>query len=94
MVLVTPWAASTGPKSVDPKSVGMALMSVGSSFPFTYDPQTGSISLTIKEALKGTFQRALVWATEPEQAWVYTHLHRRRTIRLPILWERTLHQRQ
>ena len=51
-------------KSVDPKSVGMALMSVGSSFPFTYDPQTGSISLTIKEALKGTFQRALVWATD------------------------------
>ena len=51
-------------KDVDPKSVGMALMSVGSSFPFTYDPQTGSISLTIKEALKGTFQRALVWATD------------------------------
>jgi hypothetical protein len=51
-------------KHVDPKSVGMVLMSASGSFPFTYDPQTGSISLTIKEALKGTFQRALVWATD------------------------------
>ncbi len=51
-------------KAVDPKSVGMALMSVAGSFPYAYDPQTGSISLTVKEALKGTFQRALVWATD------------------------------
>ena len=51
-------------KNLDPKSVGMALMSVSNSIPFAYDPQTGSISLTIKEVLKGTFQRALVWATD------------------------------
>ena len=51
-------------KAVDPKSVGMALMSITGSIPYAYDPQTGSITLTVKEALKGTFQRALVWATE------------------------------
>jgi peptidoglycan/xylan/chitin deacetylase (PgdA/CDA1 family) len=51
-------------KTVDPKSVGMALMSVAGSIPYAYDPETGSISLTVKEALKGKFQRALVWATD------------------------------
>ena len=51
-------------KSVDPKSVGLALMSVAGSIPYSYDPATGSISLTVKAALKGTLQRALVWATD------------------------------
>jgi peptidoglycan/xylan/chitin deacetylase (PgdA/CDA1 family) len=51
-------------KAVDPQSVGMALMSVAGAVPYAYDPQTGSISMTVKEALKGTFQRALVWATD------------------------------
>lgn len=50
--------------AVDPKSVGMALMSVASAIPYSYDPRSGSITLTVKEALKGTFQRALVWATD------------------------------
>ncbi|MEK6371524.1 MAG: polysaccharide deacetylase family protein [Acidobacteriota bacterium] len=49
---------------VDPRSVGMALMSAASAIPYSYDPRSGSISLTVKEALKGTFQRALVWATD------------------------------
>ena len=62
--MITVAAKIPGFKHVDPKSVGMTLMSATGSFPFTYDPQTGSISLTIKEALKGTFQRALVWATD------------------------------
>jgi peptidoglycan/xylan/chitin deacetylase (PgdA/CDA1 family) len=51
-------------KSVDPKSVGMVLMSAAASIPYAYDPQTGLISLTVREALKGTLQRALVWATD------------------------------
>lgn len=51
-------------KRLDPKSVGMTLMSTAGSVPFSYDPRDGSISVTIKEALKGKFQRALVWANE------------------------------
>lgn len=51
-------------QNVDPRSVGMALLSVGSTFPYTYDPSSGSVTLTVKEALKGTVQRALVWATD------------------------------
>jgi peptidoglycan/xylan/chitin deacetylase (PgdA/CDA1 family) len=61
---ITVAAKIPNPKNIDPKSVGMALMSVSGTFPYTYDPQTGSITLTVKEALKGTFQRALVWATD------------------------------
>lgn len=48
---------------LDPKSVGIALMSAGATLPYSYDPKEGSITLTIKE-LKGKFQRALVWATD------------------------------
>jgi hypothetical protein len=50
---------------------------VAGAIPYAYDPQTGSISLTVKEALKGTFQRALVWATELksgkriEASWIF-----------------------
>jgi peptidoglycan/xylan/chitin deacetylase (PgdA/CDA1 family) len=52
-------------KRLDPKSVGMVLMSAaGGTIPYSYDPRDGSISLTIKDALKGKFQRALVWATD------------------------------
>ncbi len=51
-------------KRLDPKSVGMTLMSAAGTTPFAYDPRDGSISLTIKDALKGKFQRALVWATD------------------------------
>jgi peptidoglycan/xylan/chitin deacetylase (PgdA/CDA1 family) len=50
-------------KRLDPKSVGMTLMSAAGSVPYSYDPRDGSISLTVKE-LKGKFQRALVWATD------------------------------
>ena len=51
-------------KNVDPKSVGLALMSsTASTVPFAYDPHDGSITMTIKDALKG-LQRAIVWATD------------------------------
>jgi len=46
------------------QSVGMALLSTTGTIPYSYDPKNGSVSVTIKEALKGTLQRALVWATD------------------------------
>jgi peptidoglycan/xylan/chitin deacetylase (PgdA/CDA1 family) len=53
-----------GYKRLDPKSVGMTLMSATGTMPYSYDPRDGSISLTVKEALKGKFHRALVWAND------------------------------
>lgn len=65
-------------ETIDPKSVGMALLTVPGSLPFSYDPQTGAISLAaVKETLKGTYQRALVWATDVksgkriEASWIF-----------------------
>jgi peptidoglycan/xylan/chitin deacetylase (PgdA/CDA1 family) len=65
-------------KNIDPKSVGMALLSVPGSLPFSYDPRTGAISVAaVKDALKGTYQRALVWATDAksgkriEASWIF-----------------------
>jgi len=51
-------------ESLDPKSVGMALVSMTGTLPYSYDAQNGLISLIVSEGLKGTLQRALVWATE------------------------------
>lgn len=54
-------------KSLDPQSVGMALVSAAAVVPYSYDPNDGSISLVIRNAfdsLKGKAARALVWATE------------------------------
>lgn len=54
-------------KSLDPQSVGMALVSGGGAVPYSYDPNDGSISLVLHDAfdaLKGKAARALVWATE------------------------------
>jgi peptidoglycan/xylan/chitin deacetylase (PgdA/CDA1 family) len=65
-------------ETIDPKSVGMALLSAAGSFPFSYDPQTGAISVAaVKESLKGTYQRALVWAIDAksgkriEASWIF-----------------------
>ncbi|HET7433756.1 MAG TPA: polysaccharide deacetylase family protein [Thermoanaerobaculia bacterium] len=66
-------------KSVDPKSVGMALLSLGSAIPYSYDASTGSVSLIVKDALssiQGRYHRAIVWATDAktgkrvEASWV------------------------
>lgn len=51
-------------KRLDPKSVGLALLSMAGAVPYSYDAENGYISLTVPEALTGTLQRALVWATE------------------------------
>ena len=54
-------------KNVDPASVGMALLSLGSPLPYSYDAKTGSVSLVINDTLnemKGRYHRAVVWATD------------------------------
>ncbi|HEX2120376.1 MAG TPA: polysaccharide deacetylase family protein, partial [Thermoanaerobaculia bacterium] len=38
-------------ESLDPKSVGMALLSVGNAVPYSYDARSGAISLVLKDAL-------------------------------------------
>jgi peptidoglycan/xylan/chitin deacetylase (PgdA/CDA1 family) len=61
--VVTVSAKIPNPGSLDPNSVGIALLSIAGSVPYAYDPRNGSITLTIN-ALTGTLQRALVWATD------------------------------
>jgi hypothetical protein len=54
-------------KSLDPRSVGMALLGMGSLVPYEYDPSTGAITLIVNDAinsLKGKVSRAVVWARE------------------------------
>lgn len=67
-------------QSLDPKSIGMALISSGSTGPFSYDPKDGSISMVVRDAietLRGKYQRALVWATDTktgkrvEASWTF-----------------------
>lgn len=69
-------------KNLDPKSVGIALLSMTGAMPYSYDAKSGLISLLVNEGLKGTLQRALVWATDVrsgrrvEASW---------TFKIPIL---------
>lgn len=66
-------------ESLDPKSIGMALITPGKANPFSYDAQKGSISMILNDAietLKGKSLRALVWATDKagkrlEATWVF-----------------------
>ena len=65
-------------KAIDPKSVGMALMSVG-TVPYTYDPKDGSITMmlsNVMSTLKGKYQRAMIWANDVkgnrvEASWTF-----------------------
>jgi peptidoglycan/xylan/chitin deacetylase (PgdA/CDA1 family) len=66
--------------SVDPKSVGMALLSLGTMVPYTYDARNGEVTLTVHDAisnLKTKYHRAIVWATDlktgkrVEASWVF-----------------------
>jgi peptidoglycan/xylan/chitin deacetylase (PgdA/CDA1 family) len=67
-------------ETLDPKSVGMALLSLGATVPYSYDAKTGAISLVLKDAissLKSKSHRAVVWATDlktgkrVEATWVF-----------------------
>lgn len=69
-----------GYASLDPKSVGMALLSLGATVPYSYDARSGEITLKLHEAistLKSKYHRAVVWATDVktgkrvEASWVF-----------------------
>jgi peptidoglycan/xylan/chitin deacetylase (PgdA/CDA1 family) len=67
-------------QNVDPTSVGMALLSLASPLPYSYDARTGAVSLAVSDALtslKGQYHRAVVWATDAktgkriEASWAF-----------------------
>jgi len=69
-----------GFKDLDPKSVGMALLSLGSTLPYSYDARSGEVTLRLQNAiadLKSKYHRAVVWATDlktgkrVEATWVF-----------------------
>lgn len=69
-----------GHENLDPKSVGMALLSLGSIVPYSYDAKNGAISLAVRDgitALKSRYHRAVVWGTDRktgkrvEATWVF-----------------------
>ena len=66
--------------SIDPRSVGMALLSLTSAMPYTYDAKSGAITLVVNDAirsLQGKYHRAVVWARDKktgkrlEASWVF-----------------------
>ncbi|HYI10461.1 MAG TPA: polysaccharide deacetylase family protein [Thermoanaerobaculia bacterium] len=67
-------------QNVDPKSVGMALLSAGVTVPYSYDARSGEVTLRLKETIaemKAKYHRAVVWATDlktgkrVEATWVF-----------------------
>lgn len=69
-----------GFKNLDPKSVGMALLSLGSTLPYSYDARSGEVTLRLKNSiadLKSKHHRAVVWGTDAktgqrvEATWVF-----------------------
>lgn len=53
-------------KALDPRTVGMALLSAASALPFSYDAKDGSISIAIRDAISslGRSHRAIVWGID------------------------------
>jgi peptidoglycan/xylan/chitin deacetylase (PgdA/CDA1 family) len=69
-----------GFQNLDPKSVGMALLSLGATVPYSYDARSGEITLPLQNAIasmKSKYHRAVVWATDRttgkrvEASWVF-----------------------
>lgn len=67
-------------RNLDPKSVGMALLSAGTAIPYSYDARNGSISMALQNAIstiKTSYHRALVWGVDMksgkrvEATWVF-----------------------
>ncbi|HEX7831470.1 MAG TPA: polysaccharide deacetylase family protein [Thermoanaerobaculia bacterium] len=67
-------------KNLDPKSVGMALLSAGAAIPYSYDARSGAITMALQNAistLKTKYHRAVVWGTDlktgkrVEATWVF-----------------------
>lgn len=54
-------------KDLDPRSVGIALLSLGDALPYSYDARNGSISLALRNAIssfQSRYHRAIVWGTD------------------------------
>lgn len=53
-------------ESLDPRSVGMALLSLGSVVPYQYDAKTGDVRVTVRNSLatKSPWHRAIVWGVD------------------------------
>jgi peptidoglycan/xylan/chitin deacetylase (PgdA/CDA1 family) len=69
-----------GYQNLDPKSVGMALLSLGAAVPYSYDAKNGAISIAVRDgiqALTSKAHRAVVWGTDVktgkrvEATWVF-----------------------
>lgn len=64
-------------EKLNPASVGMAVLSLGDA-PFSYDPRDGSISMVVRDELKGNMQQVVVWGEETatgrrvEATWSFT----------------------
>ena len=67
-------------QNLDPRSVGMALLSLGSTVPYRYDARNGAISIAVRDgisAIKSRVHRAVVWGTDVktgkrvEATWVF-----------------------
>jgi hypothetical protein len=67
-------------ESLDPTSVGMALLSLGATVPYSYDARSGEITIALQEAistLNSKVHRAVVWATDlksgrrVEATWIF-----------------------
>lgn len=52
-------------EKLDPESVRMTLLSLGQT-PYSYNPENGSISLVVREKLKKSAHRVVVWGLEKE----------------------------
>jgi peptidoglycan/xylan/chitin deacetylase (PgdA/CDA1 family) len=50
-------------ESLDPDSVGMAIIGLGQT-PFSYDPRTGRISITLRDDLAAGLESAVVWGRD------------------------------
>ena len=66
-------------KTLEPRSVGMALLSSAAPVPYSYDSRSGAISLVLQDAissLKAKYHRAIVWGIDTasgkrvEASWV------------------------
>jgi peptidoglycan/xylan/chitin deacetylase (PgdA/CDA1 family) len=54
-------------ESLDPTSVGMALLSLGKTVPYSYDARSGAVKLVLREtigSLKSKVHRAVVWGND------------------------------
>ncbi|HVT43765.1 MAG TPA: polysaccharide deacetylase family protein [Thermoanaerobaculia bacterium] len=56
-------ARIANPDSIDPSSVRMALPALGTGHAF-FDRRDGTVSLVVRDELKGRVQRAVVWGTD------------------------------